>query len=88
MLEGAPAIPEDILARLDELEAESSARRAELRAIASELPAAMSRRAILRSLASDLRHAPGKRVVAERAARKLARAPRSAARRIGERTRA
>jgi hypothetical protein len=88
MPEGATTIPHDILARLDELEAESSARRAELRRIASELPAAVSRRALLRSLAADLRHTPGTRVVAGRAARRLARAPRSAARRIGERAKA
>lgn len=88
MSDGAPTTPTtdaEILARLDALEAESDARRAELRRLANELPAAVSRRTVLRSLVADLRYAPGKRTIAKRAAAKLARAPRAVWRRVGER---
>lgn len=100
MSDGAPTSPRtphvtphvttdaDVLARLDVLEAESNARRAELRRLAAELPVAVSRRAVVRSLVADLRHAPGKRAIARRAAAKLARAPRAAWRRVGGRARA
>ena len=80
-----PAADPELLARLDALEAESNARRAELRRLAAELPAAMSRRSVLRSLVTDLRAAPGKRMIARRAAAKLARAPRALWRRVAGR---
>ncbi len=67
---------------LDQLQRESEARRAELRAIAEQLPASVSRTATLRSLASDLRHAPDKSMIVRRAFGKLARAPRGAWRRL------
>jgi cell division protein FtsB len=42
-------------ARIDELHAEAVRRRAEVRALAERLPAAMSRRALVRSLFRSLR---------------------------------
>ena len=72
---------------LDQLHAESVARRAELRAIAEQLPATLSRRALLKSMLVDVRHAPRKGAIVKRAVRKMARAPRAAARRIVERSR-
>lgn len=72
---------DDVLRALDALEAESNARREELKRIAAQLPAAMSRRQVLRSLASDLRHAPRKGEIVRRGLLKLARAPRAAWRR-------
>lgn len=78
----------ELLARLDALEAESNARRAELRRLAADLPVAVSRRAMVRALASDLRHAPGKRSIARRALAKLGRAPRALWRRVSRRRRA
>ena len=83
-----PADRDELLARLDALEAESNARRAELRRLAAELPVAVSRRAMVRSLAVDLRHAPGKRMIVRRAVAKLARAPRAVWRRVTGRARA
>ena len=70
-----PAPDAELLQRLDVLEAESRARRAELQAIAAELPAVVSRRALARSVASDLWHAPNKGEIAGRGLRKLLRAP-------------
>jgi hypothetical protein len=67
--------PSDIEARLDALEAESKARRAELKAIAAALPEATSRRALFRSMASDLRHAPDRTLVAKRVVLKVLRTP-------------
>lgn len=72
---------------LDQLHAESVARRAELREIAEQLPATLSRRALLKSMLVDVRHAPRKGAIVKRAVRKMARAPRAAARRIVERSR-
>ncbi len=66
--------------RLDILQRESEERRAELREIAAQLPAAMSRRAILRKIAADFRYAPQKGDVFIRAMRKIGRGPRIAAR--------
>jgi len=74
-----PSIADDDVsaeARLDELQRESERRRAELREIAAQLPAAMSRRAILRSIVVDIRCAPNKGVIVKRAVRKLGRAVR------------
>jgi hypothetical protein len=73
---------EGVYAELARLEAESEARRNELRAIAAQLPAALSRRALLRSMATDLRTAPNKPEIAWRLVRKLVRAPRAAVRRL------
>jgi hypothetical protein len=67
---------------LDQLHAESVARRAELKSIAEQLPATLSRRALIRSALADLRHAPNKAAIASRGLRKLARAPRSIVRRL------
>ncbi len=78
----------DLLAELDRLEAESNARREELRAIAAQLPATISRRALLRSVAADLRHSPNKQAIARRATGKLLRAPLHAAKRAQLRLRA
>lgn len=75
-----------MLRRLDQLEIESNERRAELRRLAAELPAAISRRSLLRALVADLRHAPEKRQIARRAAAKLGRAPRAVLRRARGRT--
>ena len=72
----------DLLQRLDVLEAESSARRAELQAIAAQLPAVVSRRALARSVTSDLWHSPNKGAIASRGVRKLMRAPRAVWRRL------
>jgi hypothetical protein len=69
---------------LDELQRESELRRAELREIAAQLPAAMSRRAILRSIAADLRRAPGKSDIVTRAVRKVGRMPGKAARTVSQ----
>lgn len=60
--------------RLAELEAASDARRAELRAVLDDLPAALSRRTLVRTAAADLRRAPGKADVARRGATKAVRA--------------
>lgn len=68
-------------AAIDELRAEALARRAEVRALAEELPTVMSRQAVLRSMLADVLHHPDKAGVARRGARKLARAPLALARR-------
>jgi chromosome segregation ATPase len=65
---------------LGELKAEALARRAEVRALAEELPAAMSRRAVVAGLLRDLVHHPDKPGVMRRAIAKLGRAPRKLAR--------
>lgn len=59
--------------RLTELEQASDARRAELRAVLDDLPAALSRRALVRAAVADLRHAPGKADVVRRGAKKIVR---------------
>ncbi len=76
-----------VLERLSELEAQSDARRRELRALAEQVPAAISRRALLRAAVADLRDAPNKGEIASRGARKLGRAPIAAARRVRDRLR-
>ena len=73
--------------QLDELQRQSERRRQELRAIAAQLPAAVSRRAVLRAMAVDFRYAPGKADVFRRGLLKLARAPGVAYRRIRSRFR-
>ncbi len=71
-----------IAQRLDELERESQERRAELRALAAELPAATSRRAYLRSMVTGVLDAPDKPQVAKRVVLKIARTPVDLVRRV------
>lgn len=66
---------DEVLARLDELEAASRARLDELRRIAAELPATMSRRALASSLVRDARATPNKGAIARRGALRLGRMP-------------
>jgi hypothetical protein len=68
--------------RLTALERESDARRAELRALAAQVPAAVSRREVVRRAVDDLVRAPDKWGIARRGLRKLARAPRALWRRL------
>lgn len=77
----------ELLRRLEEAErhievlrAEALERRAEVRALAEVLPAAMSRHALVMGMLRDVRHHPDKAGVTRRAFRKLGRAPRKAAR--------
>ncbi len=72
-------------ARLDELQRESEQRRAELRALAAELPEATSRRALVRAMASSVVHAPDRPLVAKRVVLKLARTPSELLRRVRSR---
>ena len=65
----------EIEARLDELQHESQARRAELRALAVDLPAATSRRAMVRAMVGSIVHAPDKPMIAKRAVLKVLRTP-------------
>ena len=79
----SPAPPDaDVLSQLEQLEAESNARRDELRRIAAELPAAVSRRALMRAMVADLRSSPDKGAVVRRGAAKVLRAPLHAAKRL------
>lgn len=68
--------------RLDELQRESENRRAELRSLAAQLPAATSRRALVRAMASSVLRAPDRPMVAKRAVLKLLRSPADAVRRV------
>lgn len=61
---------------LDELQAESLQRRAEVRELVADVPAVVSRRAVVRELVAGAVHHPDKAGVAARAVRKLGRAPR------------
>ncbi len=65
----------DIEARLDELQRESRARRAELLAIAAELPEATSRRVLVTSMFRSVAAAPDKLTVVKRVLLKGLRAP-------------
>ncbi len=65
---------------LAELKVEALERRAEVRALAGDLPAAMSRRAVLSGMFRDVVHHPDKPGVVKRAVAKLGRAPRKLAR--------
>lgn len=60
-------------ATIDELRAEALERRSEIRAMAEQLPAAMSRHALVRQMLDDARHHPDKAGVARRGARKARR---------------
>jgi len=64
-----------IEARLDELQRESEARRAELREIVAALPQATSRRLLVRQMVRELASAPDRVSVAKRGALKVARTP-------------
>lgn len=66
---------DDIEARLDQLQCESQERRAELRALAADLPQATSRRAVLAAMARGVVEAPDKPLVVKRVALKILRAP-------------
>ena len=78
-----PALdPHEITARLDALERASDERRAELRAVLDDLPAALSRRALVTAVITDAREAPDKGAIVARGLRKLARIPGAAWRRV------
>ena len=66
---------DEVERRLDELQRESEVRRAELRALAAELPEATSRRALVRSMFASVVHAPDRPLVAKRVVLKLLRTP-------------
>jgi hypothetical protein len=72
----------DVLRQLALIEAESNARREELRRIAAELPATVSRRALVRAMVSDLRASPNKGAIVRRGTSKILRAPLHAAKRL------
>jgi len=65
----------DIEARLDELQRASQARRAELLAIAAQLPEATSRRVLVTAMFRSVVDAPNKPTVAKRVLLKGLRAP-------------
>jgi hypothetical protein len=71
---------EEAEAVIEELRAEAIARRAEVRALAESLPAAMSRRVVLRAMVVDVYHHPDKVGAAKGAARRLGRGGRKALR--------
>ncbi len=64
-----------IEARLDELQAESRLRQAELKALAEALPEVTSRRAMTKSMVASIVHAPNKPLVAKRVILKMLRTP-------------
>jgi hypothetical protein len=72
----------DVLRHLDQLEAESNARREELRRIAAALPATVSRRALLKSILFDFRQSPNKGAIVRRAVTKVVYAPLHAVKRV------
>jgi hypothetical protein len=72
----------EILRQLDVIEAESNARREELRRIAAELPATVSRRALVRAMLSDFRSSPNQGAIVRRGFSKLLHAPLHAAKRV------
>ena len=73
---------DDVLGQLALIEAESNARREELRRIAAELPATVSRRALVRSMVVDFRDSPNKGAIVRRSFSKLLHAPLHAAKRV------
>jgi len=73
---------DSVEAQLDRLQRESEERRAELRAIAAELPEARSRRQVVATMARDARVNADIGAIVTRAFRKLARAPRAIGRRL------
>ena len=70
-----PAVADAIEARLDALEAESQARRAELRAVLEQLPQATSRRLLVKQMTRDIVTAPDRVSIAKRGVLKVARTP-------------
>lgn len=74
--------PQEIAARLDALEQASDERRAELRAVLDDLPAALSRRALVSAAITDARAAPDKGAIVTRSLRKIGRMPAAAWRRV------
>jgi hypothetical protein len=79
----SPVPPDaDVLRQLEQLEAESNARRDELRRIAAELPATVSRRALVRAMIADFRASPNKGAIVRRGVSKLVDAPLHAAKRM------
>jgi len=72
----------DVLRQLALIEAESNARREELRRIAAELPATVSRRALVRAMVTDLRASPHKGAIVRRGTSKVLHAPLHAAKRV------
>jgi hypothetical protein len=79
----APQTPDaDILRQLDELEAESNARREDLKEIAAQLPATISRRALVKAVVDDFRYSPQKKAIAKRGLYKITRWPLNAAKRL------
>ncbi len=67
--------PNEIEARLDALERASDERRAELRSVLDDLPAALSRRALVSAAITDARAAPDKGAIVTRGLRKVGRMP-------------
>lgn len=74
--------PDEVERRLDELEAQSKARREELRDLIAQLPAATSRRAYLRAMVTGFASAPDKPTVARRVVVKILRTPADLVRRL------
>lgn len=68
--------------RLQQLEAASDERRAELRAVLDDLPQSISRRTLVVEAAKDLRRAPDKGQIVTRGIRKLGRIPGALVRRV------
>lgn len=81
-MESETVDPAEIERRLDDLQRESQERRAELRALAAELPEATSRRALVRSMARSVVEAPDRPLVAKRVLLKLGRTPADVVRRL------
>lgn len=73
---------QDVEALLDQLQRESLDRRAELRAIAAQLPEATSRRALIASMFASIAAAPDKPTVAKRVILKVLRTPADLVRRL------
>ena len=74
-MDGGGTARGDIEARLDELEAESKARRDELKALAAALPEATSRRMYLTAMAKGIATAPDKPTIVRRVVMKVLRTP-------------
>jgi hypothetical protein len=78
----SPGRAAEIEQRLDELQRQSQARRAELRAIAAELPEATSRRALVRSMVRSVAAAPNRGTVIKRVGLKVLHTPADLVRRL------
>ena len=84
-VEERPVEERPVEERLNALEQASVVRSAELRALATTLPVAVSRRSLLAGAARDLRSAPDKGQIVRSGVRKLLRTPRVVARRLVKR---